>query len=335
VRNAVITALLDPSRRDQALWIARRGVDQLARLVDDLLDVVRITQGKVSLRKERVHLTSVIERSVEPPLISGDVTRLEQVFVNLLTNAAKFTRPGGHIDVSLEQCGNEAVLRVRDDGAGIAPDVLPRVFDRFAQDERGLDRAAGGLGVGLTVVRRIVELHQGRVEAHSDGLGTGATFTVRLPVLESGGAARGGVTARGAASSAQRARVLVVEDNPDAAEGVRMLLEILGHQVQIAFDGAAAVELAREQAPDVMLVDIGLPGVDGYEVARRVRAEPSLARVALVALTGYGLDEDRAQARAAGFDHHLTKPVEPDALTRLVASLAARETSQASTEGAR
>ncbi|HEU4427250.1 MAG TPA: PAS domain S-box protein [Myxococcota bacterium] len=342
VRNAVTTALLDPTRRERALGIARRGVDQLARLVDDLLDVARITQGKVSLRKERLHLAGIVQRSIEmvrahieerahrltlslperSPVINGDNTRLEQVIVNLLMNAAKFTPAGGHIEVSLEPREDEAVLRVRDDGAGIAPEVLPHVFDLFTQEERGLDRSGGGLGVGLTVVRRIVELHQGRVEAHSDGIGRGATFIVRLPVITDAPEARGRAP-RGAARSAHRARVLVVEDNPDAAEGVRMLLELLGHQVHVAYDGSAAIALAREQKPDVMLVDIGLPGVDGYEVARRVRAEPNLAKIALVALTGYGREEDRAQARAAGFDDHLTKPVEPDALTRIVAALAA------------
>jgi len=343
VRNAVITALLDPNRRERALGIARRGVDQLARLVDDLLDVARITQGKVALRKERVRLAGVVERGVEmvraqfeershrltltlperSPLISGDATRLEQVVLNLLMNAAKFTPPGGHVEVSLEVREDEAVLRVRDDGVGIAPDVLPRVFDLFAQEQRGLDRSAGGLGVGLTVVRRIVELHQGRVEAHSDGIGMGASFSVRLPTLRDDANAGVGFVPRGAPRPARCARVLVVEDNPDAAEGLRMLLEILGHQVHVGFDGGGALALAREERPDVMLVDIGLPGIDGYEVARRVRAEPNLASIALVALTGYGRDEDRARALAAGFDHHLTKPVEPEALTRLVASLAA------------
>jgi len=339
VRNAVVTATLDPSRRDRALGIARRGADQLTRLVDDLLDVARITQGKIALKKQRTRLASAIERAVEATRqivedrahtlavslpcasveVDGDQTRLEQVLVNLITNAAKYTERGGRIEVALELAGEEAVVRVRDDGVGIAPEVLPRVFDLFAQGERGLDRSQGGLGIGLTVVRRVIELHGGRVEAHSDGPGKGSEFVIRLPALPAVDVGVGGALER--LVPQRRARILLVEDNPDVAESMQLLLEILGHEVAVVHDGPTAIDVARAHRPDVMLIDIGLPGIDGYEVARRLRAEPGLAPLTLVALTGYGRDEDKRTARAAGFDHHLTKPVEPDEIGALVASL--------------
>ena len=341
VRNAIASAKLDAGRRDQALDIARRQTEQLARLVDDLLDVSRITQGRILLRKERIHLADVIERAVEttrslieykghtlsvslPPediRVDGDSTRLEQVITNLLTNAAKYTERGGRIELATERDGTEAVLRVRDSGVGIAPELLPRIFDLFVQAERGLERAAGGLGIGLTVVRSLVELHGGRVEAYSDGSGKGAEFVVRLPALPA--AARATPLPRRAAEDAARARarVLVVEDNLDAAESLLMLLQLLGHHVRAVHDGISALDVARANVPDVMLVDIGLPGMDGYEVARRIREQPGLERIALVALTGYGREEDRERALEAGFDYHLVKPVDPNALRGLVARL--------------
>jgi two-component system CheB/CheR fusion protein len=340
VRNALVTARLDPARRERAVDIACRQSDQLARLIDDLLDVARITQGKITLRTQKVCFATIVERAVETArsliearthrlilslpgndvLVEGDCARLEQVVVNLLDNAAKYTPPGGTIDVSAQCAAGEIVLRVRDDGMGIAPDLLPRVFDVFAQSKRGLDRPQGGLGIGLTVVRRLVELHGGRVEAHSDGIDRGAEFIVRLPVPP---AARDEADAIAAPLSvaSHNANVLVVEDNVDAAESLLMLLELLGHRVRVAHDGLDALEAAREQRPDIMLVDIGLPGIDGYEVARRVRQQPELSGVVLVALTGYGRDEDKQCAAAAGFDHHLVKPVELDDLRRLVAQV--------------
>jgi two-component system CheB/CheR fusion protein len=335
-----VTARLDPTRRDRALDIARRGVDQLRRLVDDLLDVARITQGRITLRTQRLPLASIIERAVETarPLIDerahavvlslpgdevqveGDSTRLEQVVANLLTNAAKYTNPGGQLTLMATLEGAEAVVRVRDNGIGIAPEMLSRVFNLFAQADRALDRAQGGLGIGLTVVKRLVELHGGRVEAHSEGLGRGAEFVVRLPAAL---AMRDDAVQTTATDGPRRtcARVLLVEDNPDTAEGMRMLLDLLGHRVRAAQDGPSALEAARAIVPDVMLVDIGLPGMDGYEVARRVRADPALRHVILVALTGYGREEDRQRALSAGFNHHLVKPVNPDALQGLVAQL--------------
>jgi signal transduction histidine kinase/ActR/RegA family two-component response regulator len=340
VRNAVAIASLDQVRRPRALEIARRQVDQLGRLIDDLLDIARITQGRIVLRKERVYLAEIIERAVEsvralveergvrltvartPAAIrvDADPARLEQVFVNLLSNAAKYTDAGGRIDVTSERQGDELAVHVRDTGIGIAPEMLPRIWELFAQGDRTLDRAQGGLGVGLTLARRLVELHGAKIEAHSEGLGKGAEFVVRLAALP---VATGESFPRTAPQPQPHgsARVLLVEDNPDTAESLMMLLELLGHRVRSVYDGVAALDAARTSPPDVMLVDIGLPGMDGYEVARRVRRDPDLDRVTLVALTGYGREEDKQQAIAAGFDYHLVKPVSPDALHGLVARL--------------
>jgi signal transduction histidine kinase/ActR/RegA family two-component response regulator len=340
VQNAIVTAELDESKRGRALKIAHRQTEQLGRLIDDLLDVARITQGQITLRKERVHLADIIQRAVEAtrPLVqqhrhecsvsvpaddvrlAADPARVEQIVVNLLTNAVKYTEPGGRIGISVEQQGDEAVIRVRDSGIGIAPDMLPQVFDLFTQAARGLDRAQGGLGIGLTVVYRLVELHGGRIEAHSAGIGKGSEFVVRLPALPP--------TAEEAAEQPRvepapqfRARVLIVEDNLDAADSLAMLLEVCGHQVRVVHDGGSALDVAQATMPDVMLIDIGLPGIDGYDVARRIRQHRDLKSVILVALTGYGRDEDRQRALAAGFDYHLVKPVNPEALHGLVARL--------------
>jgi PAS domain S-box-containing protein len=343
VQNAVLTARLDPSRQEQALEIANRGTDKLGRLVDDLLDVARITQGKIVLRRQPLPFAGIVKRALETTQqlveerghavailtlpgneiqVDGDPTRLEQVIVNLISNAAKYTEPGGRITLSAEQQGDEVVLRVRDNGMGIAPEMLTRVFDLFAQADRALDRTQGGLGVGLTVVRRLVELHGGRIEAHSDGIGKGAEFVVCLPVAREA-QQKGAVVSTNAGARPCPARVLLVEDNADAAESLVMLLELLGHRVRVVNDGHAALEAARANVPDVMLVDIGLPGMDGYELARRVRQDVKLRQAVLVALTGYGRDEDRKRALAAGFDDHLVKPVNADVLRGLVARLSA------------
>jgi CheY-like chemotaxis protein len=244
--------------------------------------------------------------------------------MNLLTNAAKYTDPGGRVSLVADRDGHTAVIRVADNGIGIAPDMLPRVFDLFRQGGRSLDRGAGGLGIGLTLVRRIVELHGGEVEARSAGPGQGSEFVIRLPAppLDSAEAAGQPAAAAEPAPRATRgARVLMVEDNPDAAESLFMILEILGHHVRMVHDGMAALEAARANVPDIALVDIGLPGMDGYDLARAVRRDPALKGVVLVALTGYGQPEDRDRAMAAGFDYHLVKPVDPDALGALVARI--------------
>jgi signal transduction histidine kinase/ActR/RegA family two-component response regulator len=340
VRNAIGTARLDPSRCERALAIANRGADQLGRLVDDLLDVARITHGRIALHVQRLAFASVVERAIESvrPLIEerahrltaslagvgvevdGDATRLEQVVANLLTNAAKYTNPGGEITVAFGLEGDEVVLRVRDNGMGLTPEMLPRVFELFAQGDRPLDRVQGGLGIGLTLVKRLVEMHGGRVEAQSDGRDRGAEFIVRLPAA----IATTDEAAPGAFADDERracARLLLVEDNVDAAESLEALLEVLGHRVRVAGDGPRALAMAQSDPPDIMLVDIGLPGMDGYEVARCARADARLRHVTLVALTGYGRDEDRERARDAGFDHHLVKPVDPNMLQDLVLQL--------------
>ena len=342
VRNAIATLSLDRRRREDALEIARRQVQQLGTLVDDLLDVARITQGRITLRRERLTLQAVLERALdatrafleargqhctvdvpEAPLrLEGDAARLEQVLVNLLSNAAKYSDPGGHIRVALARQDGAAVIRVRDTGIGIPPELLARVFDLFTQADRSLDRIQGGLGIGLTVARRLIELHNGRIEAFSDGPGTGSEFVITLPGLID---AADVVPAAVLATVVERrpTRVLLVEDNEDAAESLRLLLEVLGHRVRVTHNGADALEAARANPPDLMLVDIGLPGIDGYEVARRVRRDPLLRALTLVALTGYGQAEDRQRALAAGFDHHLVKPVEPERLEDIMVRLGA------------
>lgn len=344
VRNSLTAAMLNPVTRERALEIARRQTDQLGRIVDDLLDVARITQGRVPLRKSRVPLGRVLQQSLdatqpllverhhalvldvpdEAILVNADPSRLEQAIANLVGNAAKYTDPGGTITVEVRRDGDAAVITVRDDGVGIAPELLPRIFDLFRQGERSPDRAQGGLGIGLTLVRTIAELHGGSVEARSAGIGRGAEFVVRLPALPAvaNPEVRDQVDATRALRDRPSARVLMVEDNPDAAESLVMLLELLGHHVRLAHDGHHALEAARANAPDLMLVDIGLPGMDGYEVAAAIRSDPTLRHVVLVALTGYGRPEDKDRAMAAGFDYHLVKPVDVGTLQAVVGRLA-------------
>ena len=338
VQNAIVTASLDESRRGASLEIARRQVDNLARLIDDLLDVARITQGKIALRDEIVFLAPVVEHALEatrpllrarghdrvvvslpdqPIAVKGDPSRLEQIVTNLVGNAAKYTPSGGRIEVSVSRDGESAELRVRDDGIGIPLDLLPRVFDLFTQGERGLDRAEGGLGLGLTLVRRLVELHGGTIEAYSAGGDRGSEFIVRMPAVPPADGADREAIARPLEASGP-VRILVVEDNVDAADSLAMLLGLLGHEVSVAYDGRRALEAAGRASFDVVLLDIGLPGMDGYEVARRLRAGGGASEAILVALTGYGRDEDRDLARQAGFDHHLVKPVEPESLQALL-----------------
>ncbi|MBX9583697.1 MAG: response regulator [Gemmataceae bacterium] len=342
VRNGV--ALLRAGGADPAA-VARVGesmerqVGHLARLVDDLLDVSRIHLGKVELRPEEVDLAEVAATAVEaaaplidarrhtltvsrpdPPVrLRADPARLAQVIGNLLNNAAKYTDPGGHITLTLGRDGGEAVIRVRDTGAGIAADMLPRVFDLFTQVDRTLDRSQGGLGVGLTLVRRLAELHGGWVRASSGGPGAGSEFEVRLPALAAG-AAKPGANGRPRRAARPNYRVLVVDDNADAADSLALLLELAGDTVRTAGSGPRALEVAGSFRPEVVLLDIGLPGMDGYEVARRLRGQPDGGRVLLVALTGYGRDDDRRRAAEAGFDHHLTKPADPAAVNHLLAA---------------
>ncbi|MDI3287148.1 GAF domain-containing protein [Polyangium sp. 15x6] len=322
-----------------------RQVGHMVRMVDDLLDVSRITRGKVELRKERVELGAVLESALEtsrplieaaghvlsvslptePLFLSADPTRLSQILANLLNNAAKYTPAGGRIHVAAAREGAHVVVRVEDTGVGIPAEMLPKVFDMFTQVGRSIERAQGGLGIGLTLVRRLVELHGGTVEAASDGPSRGSIFTVRLPL----GAAEeakavgpsGDAPAKGAVSSL---KVLVVDDNVDGAESLAELLQLTGHTTEVAHTGPSALVAARAFEPDVVFLDIGLPGMTGYEVAQRLRAEDELGRVVLVALTGWGTEEDRRQAREAGFDYHLTKPVDLQEVQRIVDAVAAR-----------
>ena len=328
--------------QQKARAIIERQVSQLTRLVDDLMEVSRVTTGRIRLRLEPVLANGAVERAVETarPSIDGhrheltlvlssqpiwlhaDPSRLEQIVVNLLTNAAKYTPDGGRICLSVERSGNECVLRVRDTGVGIAPDLLPRVFDLFTQAERSLDRSQGGLGIGLAVVQRLVELHGGRVAAHSS-LGHGSEFVVHLPVVVPSVAAAAPGAADATAPTQPSLRVLVVDDNVDMAESLAMLMQADGHVVHTAHSGTGAVSAATDYRPDVVLLDIGLPEIDGFEVARRIRSDPSHHAMVLVALTGYGQDADRQRSREAGFDHHLVKPVDLEELQGILATVKA------------
>ena len=359
VLDAACPAASDEEREHREM-VARQ-TRHLARLVDDLLDVERITTGKITLRLETVELGTLARRAaaaVEPQAhaqrhelgvvapaegvwVRGDAIRLEQVVNNLLTNAIKYTPAGGRIAVTVAAAddgggGARAELRVADNGIGIPRELLPRVFDLFAQAERSLDRSQGGLGIGLTLVRSLVEMHGGSVVAHSEGPDRGTQFVVRLPLLTDAAlraalraaprprddAPSGGlVTAAASSSPPQRRdgrRVLVIEDHDDARRSLQRLLQLWGHTVHVAADGPAGVTMAASVRPHIALVDIGLPGLDGYEVARRIRAEAGDG-VHLIALTGYGQPEDHARSRAAGFDLHLVKPITADRLADTLA----------------
>src|SRR5687767_11947729 len=322
----------------KAKIVLERQVGQLAHLIDDLLEVSRVITGRIQLHRERLEMRGIVERALEsvrslieqrklelsvslpaePIWLQGDSTRLEQVVVNLLNNAAKYTDEGGQIWITVEQERGEVVLRVWDTGVGIAPELMPRIFDLFTQAERTLDRSQGGLGIGLSLVEKLVELHGGTVEAHSAGFGQGSEFIVRLPALSS---AAEPIIARTetAKQPAQTSRVLVVDDNMDAADMLVMMLQMFGHEVQAAYTGQTALETAVEYRPDVLLLDIGLPDMNGYEVARRLRQQPQTKDVRLSAMTGYGQDADRQRSEEAGCEYHLVKPVEPQERQDLLA----------------
>lgn len=310
----------------QAMATVRRQVSHLAHIVDDLLDVTRIARGKVNLRREPFDLAALVQRTLEdhapefqsrrialesqlgsePVWVEADRTRIVQVIGNLLVNASKFTSGGGRVDVGVRREGNQAVLSVRDNGVGISADVRDRLFIPFSQAPQTLDRSRGGLGLGLAMVKGLVELHGGTVDVTSEGPGRGSAFTVRLPRIEPP-APRAEPAGRAATHCASR-RVLVIDDNVDAADTMRVLLASEGHAVRAAYDGATGVALAREFHPEIVFCDIGLPGMDGFEVARAMRAEGELADTCLVALSGYAGPEDRKRSAAAGFDWHLAKP---------------------------
>jgi PAS domain S-box-containing protein len=345
IRNAlqIIRAKAPPMPDLQwARDVIDRQVHQMTQLVDDLLDISRISGGKLVLRKERVALAAVVSNAVEgsrplfekwdhtltvtlppePVLLEADPTRLTQILLNLLTNAAKYTEQGGRIWLTAERQGEEVVIRVKDTGIGITREMLPRVFEMFLQVDRSLERSQGGLGIGLNLVQRLVKLHGGSVTADSAGPGRGSEFVVRLPLAgKAAGERPAGSAGDGSPDEkAPTSRILVVDDNRDAADSLAMLLRMQGHEVHTAYDGLEAVGAATVLQPDVILLDIGLPKLNGHEAARRIRQERGPG-VMLIALTGWGQEEDRRRSEEAGFDHHLTKPVELDALRQLLATV--------------
>ncbi len=344
IRNAAQIMRLYTKGNPKLEWVRaviERQSRHLTRLVDDLLDVSRIVRGQITLEKATVELNDIVRHALETsrPLmrerkheltvsvpgdsirLEADLTRLAQVLANLLINAAKYTPEGGHIWLEAEREGSGVLLRVRDTGMGITPSLLPRVFDLFTQGARTLDRAQGGLGIGLTLVKRIVEMHGGTVQARSGGSGEGSEFILRLPVLSAPRLAAQQEQARPSeADHGERVRVLVVDDNVDAAESIAMLLSLQGHEVRSVHAAKEALETARSFHPHLVLLDIGLPGMDGYEVARRLRSQ-QFENMRIVAITGYGQQSDRDRAREAGFDQHLVKPIDPDVLNVLIGSM--------------
>ena len=337
----VLHATVPDPRAQKLTAVVTRQTRALARMVDDLLDVSRVTLGKIRLTSEPVLLSQIVSRAAdtvrdavahgglelqvqtdpEPVWLNGDPTRLEQVLANLLTNAVKFTPAGGRIVLTAGREADEAVISVRDTGVGMEPALIPNIFELFVQGDTSLARSKSGLGIGLALVRQVVTLHGGRVAAFSEGPGAGSEFVVRLPAAPEEAA----IAAAESASSLpaqRRMRLLVVDDQPDVADALTLLLQTLGHDVRTAYDGATALASGRADPPEVMFVDIGMPGMTGYELAGHVRREPRLAKVQLVAVTGYGRDEDRLRALQAGFDLQLTKPVVDAKLQEVLATLA-------------
>ncbi len=352
IRNAVEIMRRKVTADPQLTWareVIERQTGSLMRLVDDLLDVSRITRGKINLSRESLELGTIVARAVEtaqplfeekrqqlevevpasPVRVQGDLTRLTQVLGNILANAAKYTGAGGRIELSARSAGRSAEIRVRDSGIGIPADQMPKIFDLFTQVQRGNEQAPGGLGIGLALVRRLVELHGGTVAAHSEGPGLGSEFIVRLPCEDSARApaerAEPPPSPRKSAAGHTHPsrRVLVVDDNRDALESLAALMELAGHAVRAASDGEIALALAASFRPQVVLLDLGLPKLDGYEVARRIRAESWGKTMMLVALTGWGQAEDRRRTHDSGFDSHLVKPLDLEALSELLARLPA------------
>jgi signal transduction histidine kinase/ActR/RegA family two-component response regulator len=327
----------DPSAVELARSVIERQTGNLSRLVDDLLDVSRITEGKIELRKHPVDVSEAIRRAVQAVqtfaderrheieielaenrlCVEADPTRLEQIITNLLTNAIKYTRKGGIIRITTAEEGSNAVISVSDTGIGIAPRMLPHIFDLFTQADRSLDRTTGGLGIGLALCRRLVEMHGGTITAASEGVGRGSTFVVRLPVTTAPITAMLPESANHPVPVHRQRRILLVDDNQDTVHSLARLLSLRGHEVATAFDGVAALKLAQEFQPDFLLLDLGLPGLDGFELARRLRAE-GFQRTPIVAISGYAQENDRNRAREAGFNYHFAKPVDFEALAELI-----------------
>ena len=341
MRNALHFMQLRGSR-DPDMQNARdmidRQVRQMVRLVDDLMEVSRITLGQIQLQSEVVSLAIVITNAVEvshplidaarhrltvelppePLYVEGDSTRLSQVLQNLLNNAAKYTPPGGQITLRAERAGDAAIISVRDTGIGIPPTMLDRVFEMFTQVDRGSSLSQGGLGIGLALAQQLTQMHGGRIDVTSEGTGRGSEFSVRLPLCASPSSVVELPDRAGSLHRSARRRILVADDNIDGAESLRLNLEIQGHDARAVFDGAAAVSLADEFRPEIMVLDLGMPKLDGYEVCRRVRELAWGDDVTIIALTGWGQEQDRRRTLEAGFDHHLVKPVDPAFLVRLI-----------------
>lgn len=349
IRNALHILKLashNPPIADQARDMMERQVQQMVRLVDDLLDASRISRGKIQLRKERIELVSVVNTALEttrpileeaghelmvslpsePILLEVDPTRLAQALANLLNNAAKYTEPGGKIYLVVRRQEGEILITVRDTGIGIPADMLARIFDMFTQVPQSSKRYQGGLGIGLTLVKSLVQLHGGTVEARSEGPGKGTEVTIRLPIVRSipNVSFTDGLDGNLTPTTNSKLKILIADDNQDSADSLGKVLSILGYQVQTVSDGPAALMTFRQFQPDLAILDIGMPGLSGLEVAQRVRQHPDGKDVVLVALTGWGQDEIRRSSREAGFDFHLVKPVEPDELTRLLAQIKTR-----------
>ncbi|HTT04592.1 MAG TPA: response regulator [Steroidobacteraceae bacterium] len=344
IHNAVQLMRNPQLPQAQLSWardMIERQLGYLTRLIDDLLDVARITRGKINLAREPVALASIVARAVEtvqpalsrqghalvldvaeePLYIDGDPTRLIQIVGNILNNAVKYTKPGGRIELTAGLRDEQIEIRIRDNGIGIEPDLIPTVFNLFAQASRGDPGGQTGLGIGLALVKRLVELHGGEVEARSDGLGRGCEFTVRFPRVSSESLPSMLAPSAAAVTAGPRRRILVVDDNRDALESLARLLQLVGHETHQAPDGLQALALAAEKQPDLVMLDIGMPGMDGYEVARRIRAEPWGQAMVLVAVTGWGQDSDRRRSREAGFDSHWVKPLDAQKLAALLSTL--------------
>jgi signal transduction histidine kinase len=334
----------------QSIAMMTRQITLLSRLVDELIDISRITSGRIELMKEPVDLQTIVDGALEvarplieqrghrlsltlpehPVELGADRTRVAQVLSNLLHNAAKYTEPNGDISLTAATEGEEIVISVRDSGIGIEPEMLTKIFDMFMQVDRSFERSQGGLGIGLTLAQRLVELHGGRLEARSEGLGKGAEFTVRLPITRMEKAAAGPAPLPAQAEAGRR-RIIVADDNADYAESTAIILRMEGHEVHTAYDGMQTVELADSLRPEVVLLDIGLPKLNGYEAARRIRAMDGMENALLVAISGWGQRRDRELAQAAGFDQHLVKPVDPDVLVQLIARRGAAAQAPAAT----
>ncbi len=344
IRNALQIIRLAGDNKasvEKAAVVMERQLQQMVRLIDDLMDVTRIARNKMKLRQERCELATVVRNAVEtsrplieaagheltvtlsdePILVDADSARMSQVFSNLLNNAAKYTERGGRIAITLQREDSHAVLRVKDTGIGISAEHLPHLFEMFSQVERSLERSQGGLGIGLNLAKRLTEMHGGTIEAHSDGLNKGSEFIVRLPAVSDSPTQPHIAAEQEDKPVPQRCKVLIVDDDEDTVTSLSIMLRILGHEVLSAYDGVQALETAKSFQPDVVLLDIALPRMNGYEVARRIRQESWGENMKLVALTGWGQEEDKRRSIEAGFDHHLTKPMEPTALEVLLKEL--------------